>query len=941
MLPSVPPRGFLPWRGATLLALALLLATTARSARSQALPIAAGARVEGLLGQREIHAFALTVAPGQAAVLRLEGEPAALDLRILGPGDEVRSVPADPFCPRRVTLDEPGELVLELSTERRQASYRLELATTPAGSAASARVQAERQFETAVRASTQARQDPEVRATVLQEFEAVGKQWHEMGDRCLEAAATWYRGDFEPDNHQALPILQRALDLFAELDEPYGEGRARNSLAVTQLYLGEPEAAEELVTAALDDARRAGEPRLVVDALTTRASVLRSRGKDDAAIAAGRAAVAAAREAGFEEVVASNLSALAELYVDVGQPEEAVAATAEGLEIAARRGDLHRQAWLLRNLGRAHEALGQTDLARHDLERSVALRHRTGDRRGEAVARRDLAALLGRHGRAAEGLRQLEIGLGLVRAIGDRVGEAAVLDSQAELLLQLGRPRAARGLLAEVARFEAAGEFRGRAYLTGLHRAEASLAIGELERAGREISEAVTHAEEKRAGLRNARDRAGWFARWRRILVTQSAILLARERRQPGQGFAAAAFAASERAHARMLFDTVRETLPDAEPGLLDLAAVQARLGDGEVLLEYLVGRERTTLFVVDHTGLEVHELPEEQALGDLVREFRESLQDPGALGAGRRTMQARRLYRLLVAPARRQLETARRLVLVPDGPLLLLPFATLQIDAGGPGGSPEYLVGRWSLAAVPSMSVAAALNRRPRRPQAEPAIELYAVADPSAAEPPPELAQMRSPTRGEDGAAAGAALPRLQAAREEVRAIAALLPADAVVVRVGADAGEAVVRADPRLRAARRIHFATHALVNSIDPDRSALVLAGGDGEDGLLRVPEIASLELGADLVVLAGCDTGLGRQVRGEGLLGLTQAFLDAGARRLVVTLWQVPDRGTERLMTRFYRELRQTDPAEALARAQRKAIESGEAPFAWAPFVVVGG
>jgi CHAT domain-containing protein len=141
-------------------------------------------------------------------------------------------------------------------------------------------------------------------------------------------------------------------------------------------------------------------------------------------------------------------------------------------------------------------------------------------------------------------------------------------------------------------------------------------------------------------------------------------------------------------------------------------------------------------------------------------------------------------------------------------------------------------------------------------------------------------------------------------------------------------------------------IHFATHGLVDSRYPALSALALSTFDDhgvvENAFLRLHDIYDLELNADLVVLSACETALGRDIRGEGLVGLTQGFLYAGARSLIVSLWQVPDRATAELMIRFYghvfnEELR---PSEALRRAQLSlAIERGD-PFFWGGFVVLG-
>ncbi len=149
-------------------------------------------------------------------------------------------------------------------------------------------------------------------------------------------------------------------------------------------------------------------------------------------------------------------------------------------------------------------------------------------------------------------------------------------------------------------------------------------------------------------------------------------------------------------------------------------------------------------------------------------------------------------------------------------------------------------------------------------------------------------------------------------------------------------------------LAAYRFLHFATHAVLDTERPERSGVVLSMFDDEgrpiDGMLRAHEIYQLELSADLVVLSGCRTALGRRFRGEGVLGLPRAFLYAGASRVVVSLWDVSDEGAAELMRRFYQGVfaEQLRPAEALHRAQRSMLgeERWQAPAYWAAFVLQG-
>jgi CHAT domain-containing protein len=187
--------------------------------------------------------------------------------------------------------------------------------------------------------------------------------------------------------------------------------------------------------------------------------------------------------------------------------------------------------------------------------------------------------------------------------------------------------------------------------------------------------------------------------------------------------------------------------------------------------------------------------------------------------------------------------------------------------------------------------------------------------------------------------------LQRLEYSSREVIGIAKRYKPDEVAVYLGSAAKEENVKNNEYLSTARRIHFATHGIISEKQPQYSGLVLTLDDDptEDGLLQAYEIFNLKLNADLVVLSACRTGLGKEVRGEGLIGLTRAFMYAGAPSVVVSLWEVADRSTAALMVKFYQQLDHAkDKAEALRQAKLALIQSGQFahPYYWAPFILVG-
>jgi CHAT domain-containing protein len=186
---------------------------------------------------------------------------------------------------------------------------------------------------------------------------------------------------------------------------------------------------------------------------------------------------------------------------------------------------------------------------------------------------------------------------------------------------------------------------------------------------------------------------------------------------------------------------------------------------------------------------------------------------------------------------------------------------------------------------------------------------------------------------------------------RSEIDGIAQLFPKDDRELFFGEAATEENVKSPDRLSAYRLIHFSTHGYVNEERPRFSGLVLslpasaastrAGKQSEDGLLAAYEIFNLKLKADLVVLSACETGLGKEIKGEGLMSLTRAFMYAGAPSVMVSLWNVNDETAADLMIRFYRHLQSgKTKSEALRQAQLETIRDNGFPFFWAPFVLIG-
>jgi CHAT domain-containing protein len=192
-----------------------------------------------------------------------------------------------------------------------------------------------------------------------------------------------------------------------------------------------------------------------------------------------------------------------------------------------------------------------------------------------------------------------------------------------------------------------------------------------------------------------------------------------------------------------------------------------------------------------------------------------------------------------------------------------------------------------------------------------------------------------------------GLSIPRLPGTKQEAERILALAPAAERKQAMNFAASKATATSE-ELGQYRFIHFATHGFLDSLNPELSGIVLSlvdeQGAPQNGFLRAHEIYNLKLPADLVVLSACQTGLGKEIRGEGLVGLTRGFMYAGAARVVVSLWSVDDEATSELMSRFYSRMIRDGlpPASALRAAQIELLKQPgwEAPYFWAAFVLQG-
>ena len=366
------------------------------------------------------------------------------------------------------------------------------------------------------------------------------------------------------------------------------------------------------------------------------------------------------------------------------------------------------------------------------------------------------------------------------------------------------------------------------------------------------------------------------------------------------------------------------------------IGAVQRTLAPGEVLLEFVLLEPRSYCMAITTQGVQLVPLPGKTHLENLSQRAREDLQ----AGRGSTGAASRELYDVMLAPLARQWRGARRLFVVPDGQLHLLPFDAVIAAS-------DQTAGGLSVAVVPSASVLALLRTKGELASAKPDRPLLAIGgvpyERMAGPGSTGAARSASVITGFFDAAMPAKLSTLPRAEAEVRMAASILgPSSSVLV--GDAATETALKSEDLWRY-EVLHLAAHGFADQKFPERAAIVLLSDlrAGEDGLLQPREIARYRLRARLVVLSACETAVGPTIGQEGVLNVARAFLVAGASSVMMTLWPVSDATSVALMRQFYEYLAQgNDVSEALRASKRAVAErfGPESAATIAAFQIVG-
>jgi CHAT domain-containing protein/tetratricopeptide (TPR) repeat protein len=806
--------------------------------------------------------------------------------------------------------------------------------------------------------------------------------------------------------HKALEYYSQALAIWSGRKERGPEADTLNNIGLIYFKLGDSQNALEYYNQSLTLKKETGKNTRIGDTLLNIAAVYTFLGEKERALESLKEALELQQSTKDIRGEADTHYHLAYIHASLADTTQALEHYNQALRLHRTTGNKRGEAITLDGLGVAMYSMGQRQKAVEYHQQALDLQRATKDRRSEAATLEHLGYVHAMSGELEPAARYYNEALSLSQAVRDRREEANVLQGLARVERERGDLPAARKRIEQA--ITIIEEVRGQtdtqlrasylgvkhdAYqfyidlLMSMHRANPAagndaMALRVSEQAhARSLLEMLTEA---RANIRHGVDAA--LLERERTLSQQINAKAERQMQALGQNAKDRAALLSkeiselEDQH-RQAQAAIRKSSPAyaalTQPQPLGLKEIQKQLDRGTMLLEYSLGDERSYVWTITPTSSKSHELPSREVIEKAARqvyglltarsqfktgETAQLKQERIALADSQLSMSVKNLSEMVLGPIGSELGV-ERLVIVADGALQYVPFAALSSVSGQPADAASYrpLIQDHEVISLPSASALAiqrqGLLNRKLAPNnvAIIADPVFSAADERVAAAARTVAPRRVPG---DGAAetrilehlsddSGLIIRRLKFTRQEADQILAEAPRAKNLKAIDFKANRATATGG-ELSKYRYVHFATHGFIDSERSDLSAIVLSlvdeSGKPQDGFLRAHEIYNLNLPAELVVLSACETGLGKEIKGEGLVGLTRGFMYAGARRVVVSLWNVNDKATADLMARFYRGMlrEKKTPAAALRAAQVEMShqKQWQSPYYWAAFTLQG-
>jgi CHAT domain-containing protein/predicted negative regulator of RcsB-dependent stress response len=847
-------------------------------------------------------------------------------------------------------------------------------------------------------------------------FDQSEKLWQTTGDLRGRAESLTNLGYAHTDLgnlKQALHYFNEALSFWQAAKHRRGEALALTALGVVHCSIGDMQKALDNHSKALNLFHTIGDRTGEAATLNGQAYVYNSLGEARQALELYKKALQLYKEASRRTGELATLGQIGRVYESLGEYDSALSYHTQRLELSRSLGNDRAESHTLRDIGLVFDSKGDKQKALDYYNQALSV-NLLNDRRGRGYTLNCVGYIYERTGEKDRALQMYRQALELLRAVEDCTGEIQTLHNIARVARDTGDLVEARnqgeallGMIENLRTKVINQDFRASYFasahqhyelytdiLMRLHRqnptagyAAAALEISErararvlldlLNEAGIDIrqgvdSDLLQQEHELQQSLNSKAE----------LQVRLASGRPTEEQRATVKKEIAKLTTQYEEVRAR-----IRATSPQyatlTQPHTLKLSEIQNLLDENTLLLEYLLGDEKSYLWVITPNSLATFELPARSTLEQEAGRLYELLVSLNQF-SGQQTLKQRRLYQegiqkgfsetaarlseMLLAPAAAQLK-AKRLIIVADGALLYVPFAALPAPADPQEMNDirQPLVITHEIVNLPSISIIGAIRKETQRCcsgsktlaiLADPVFEKndprikpggvganVPLAEPAQPQPSQRLFRSRGAAGNMDEKLQ---FQRLPEANTEARAIASLLPRSELRLAVGFDANVSMATS-AEMRHYRIVHFATHALIYGVHPQLYGIVLSlfdqRGNPQDGFLRLNEIYNLKLPTDLIVLSACQTAIGKHIEGEGLVGLTRGFIYVGAKRVVASLWKVNDKASAELMKYFYEAMlgkERLRPSAALRAAQIKMWQQSRwsFPYYWAAFLLQG-
>jgi len=840
----------------------------------------------------------------------------------------------------------------------------------------------------------------------LEPFERAHSLYTEAGDRAGQALALLnlgYSNSDLGDAQKASEYFERAVTQFQAVRNMHGATLAQTALGGFYSLSGEEDKALNLHKAAAAYFSRMGNKQGEAAALNGIARAYQDLNDYDSALDYYNKALRLNEALGQRSNIGYGKFLIGRVLYQKGDTDDARKFYDESLALSREAGDRLTEGHVLKGLGILYFSKGDAARAVEQFNAALQIYRAGGNRRSEAYVLNDLAHIQRLSGNLTDAITNLQQALPLMRATGDRHGETLTLFNTAKAERARGDLTAALSLIKESigigellrtkimnsqlrTSYFASVEQQYELYidtLMSLHAqdpnkeyAVAALLASEQGRS-RSLLDSLL-AEKIESHDASSPD---LMVQAQKVLQQldekaekQTRVLSGQHTQQEvdelSQGIRELTLQYEDIRSKLRAQNPRRATL--IRPDELKAEDLQNLVkGEDALLLEFALGDDRSYLWAVTSSDIVSYEIPGRAKIEEIAEKVyasitaRESIDEYLTAPEKEKILndadteyrqQAVALSNLLLGPVASRL-AAKRILIVADGLLRFIPFDALPLPSQGAQSSNDpQLLSEHDIVILPSALTLVAL--RSERNAAAARKTIGVVADPVFEIDDPRLGQANKKTPDQDAYLSSALrdisrkgtvtrIGRLPSTLHEARAISELAPATDVVTTTGFEATKQRFMT-AKLGEYRIVHIATHGLLNVEHPNLSGLIFSllddKGKSVDGFLRLHDVYNLDLQADLVVLSACRTGLGKEVRGEGVIGLSSGFMYAGAKTVISSLWKVDDTATAEFMGHFYRALLkdQQPPAVALrnAKLEMQKDERWRAPFYWAGFVLQG-